>query len=285
MRGRHPYHGRRAAIGTMHAKERVIAPALSRCLGLIVEDAEGIDTDALGTFSGEIPRAGDIVEAARAKARLAIAHNGAEIGIGSEGAFGPHPVIPFLASGIELIALVDEENDHEIVVQRRTHTNYDSIITRTGENIAPFLARIGFPAHAVIVRPEGRSDAVGLVKGVTDHESLDRAICAAAALSSTGHAQVQTDMRAHLNPARMKTIAFVARALAVRAARLCPECRAPGFGLRDALRGLACAACGAPTRRIRAELHGCLKCGFRCLKRERPASLRADAMWCDVCNP
>jgi hypothetical protein len=285
MRGRHPYHGRRAAIGTMHAKERVIAPALSRCLGLIVECAEGIDTDALGTFTGEIPRAGDMVEAARAKARLAMARSSVAMGIGSEGAFGPHPVVPFLASGIELIALVDAENDYEIVVQRRTRTNYDSIIAGAGENIAPFLARIGFPDHAVIVRPEGRSDAVGLVKGLTDQKSLDRAISAAAALSRTGRATVQTDMRAHLNPTRMKTIAFVARALALRAARLCPVCRAPGFGIREALRGLACADCGAPTRRVRAEIHGCLKCGFRCVKRERPASLRAEAMWCDACNP
>jgi hypothetical protein len=285
MRERHPYHGRRAAIGTMHAKERVIAPVLSRCLGIIVECAEGIDTDALGTFSGEIPRAGDMVEAARAKAHLAMARSGARIGIGSEGAFGPHPLVPFLASGMELIALIDAEDANEILVQRRTKTNFESAFVMPEEDIAPFLARVGFPQHAVIVRPKGRCDAVGLAKGITDAQALRRAIAAASALSEEGRALVQTDMRAHLNPTRMKTIDFLARALALRAARLCPKCRTPGFGAIDALRGLACEDCGAPTRRIRAELHGCRKCRFQRVRRERSPSMRAAAMWCDLCNP
>jgi hypothetical protein len=285
MRESHPFDGRRAAIATMHEKERVVAPVLLRWLGIRVERAEGVDTDALGTFSGEIPRAGDMVEAARAKARLAIAHSGARIGIGSEGAFGPHPLIPFLASGVELILLVDMEKDHEILVQRRTKTNFESAFATPEEDVTPFLARVGFPQHALIVRPKGRCDALGLVKGITDAQALRRAIVAASAMSDEGRALVQTDMRAHLNPTRMKTIDFLARALALRAARLCPKCRTPGFGAIDALRGLACEDCGAPTRRIRAELHGCGKCGFQCVKRERPPSIRAPSLWCDYCNP
>jgi hypothetical protein len=175
MRESHPFDGRRATIATMHEKERVVAPVLSLWLGLRVERAEGIDTDALGTFSGEIPRAGDMVEAARAKARLAMARSGARIGIGSEGAFGAHPLIPFLASGIELIALIDAENANEILVQRRTKTNFESAFVTPEEDIAPFLARVGFPQHALIVRPKGRCDAVGLVKGITDAQALRRA--------------------------------------------------------------------------------------------------------------
>ncbi|MEZ5786523.1 MAG: hypothetical protein R3D62_08665 [Xanthobacteraceae bacterium] len=60
-------------LATMHGKEVAIAPALRERLGLIVEVAEGIDTDRLGTFTGEIPRAGTIEEAAIAKARLGMA--------------------------------------------------------------------------------------------------------------------------------------------------------------------------------------------------------------------
>ena len=48
----------------MHGKERVIAPVLFERLGLRVEVAKGIDTDQLGTFAGEIPRVGTMLEVA-----------------------------------------------------------------------------------------------------------------------------------------------------------------------------------------------------------------------------
>ncbi|PPD44083.1 MAG: hypothetical protein CTY15_08475 [Methylocystis sp.] len=281
----HPFNGRRAAIATMHGKEGAVSPVLSRWLGLHVERAEGVDTDALGTFTGEIARAGDMVEAARAKALLAIERTGASIGLGSEGAFGPHPVVPFLASGVEAIVLVDAENNHEIVAQRRTRTNYGFVTATPEEDFTPFLGRIGFPAHAVIVRPEACDDLFVVEKGVTDLRVLRAAVAGMSRRSSSGRALVQTDMRAHLNPTRMKTIHFVARALALRAARLCPACGAPGFGLVDVARGLPCAGCGAPTRKLLAELHGCRVCGHQEAKRQRAPSMRADPMWCDLCNP
>ena len=281
----HPFKGRRAAIATMHGKEGVIAPVLGRWLGLSVERAEGVDTDSLGTFTGEIARAGDMAAAARAKALLAIERTGATIGLGSEGAFGPHPVVPFLASGVELIVLVDAENNQEIKAQRRTRTNYDFVTATPDEDLSAFLSRIGFPAHAVIVRPEHCDDAFVVQKGVNDLRVLRAAVAEMSQRSESGRALVQTDMRAHLNPTRMKTIAFVARALALRAARLCPMCGTPGFGLTDVARGLPCADCGAPTRLMRAEIHGCGRCAHRIMRRERPASMRADAMWCDLCNP
>ncbi len=64
------YAGQRCVLATMHGKETAIAPVLLGRLGLVVTTAPNIDTDALGTFTGEIPRAGTIREAAVAKARL-----------------------------------------------------------------------------------------------------------------------------------------------------------------------------------------------------------------------
>ena len=260
---RHPFNGRRAAIATMHCKESAVGPVLARWFGLEVERAEGVDTDALGTFTGEIARAGDMLEAARAKALQAIRRTGATIGLGSEGAFGPHPFIPFLASGIELIVLVDAESNHEISVQRRTRTNYDFTAVKPEHDFSDFLSRIGFPLHAVIVRPEESDDPFVVQKGVADIRTLQSAVAIMIAQSKSGRALVQTDMRAHLNPTRMKTIAFVAKALALRAARLCPACRLPGFGLVDVARGLRCSNCGAPTQLVLAEIHGCRKCGHK----------------------
>ncbi|WP_404325454.1 hypothetical protein [Aerophototrophica crusticola] len=49
--------GRTVALGTRHGKERAFAPPLLRRLGLSVTLAD-IDTDQLGTFSGEVERQG-----------------------------------------------------------------------------------------------------------------------------------------------------------------------------------------------------------------------------------
>lgn len=281
----HPFNGRRTAIATLHGKERVVGPVMKQWFGINLESTIDVDTDALGTFTGEVARSGDMLDAARAKARLAIKETGATVGIGSEGAFGPHPSIPFLASGVEVMVLIDAESDLEIVVQRRTKTNYDSLLFRPGNDLSPFLHRIGFPAHAVIVRPGTRGDLTTHLKGIMDLSRLSSAIEESSAMSDDGSVFIQTDMRAHMNPTRMKSLGFVARLLALRMARLCPSCSAPGFALSDVLRGVPCEECGAPTRRIRAEIHTCSKCGLQQVRRMRPETMRAAALWCDICNP
>ena len=90
------YHNRRAVLTTMHGKEVVISPAFQKRLGLRVETPTGLDTDALGTFTGEIARIGTIRETSIAKARLWMTTMGISIGIASEGSYGPHPHIPFI---------------------------------------------------------------------------------------------------------------------------------------------------------------------------------------------
>ena len=45
----------RAVLATMHGKEAAIAPVLLERLGLAVSTAPDLDSDALGTFTGEIP--------------------------------------------------------------------------------------------------------------------------------------------------------------------------------------------------------------------------------------
>ena len=73
----------------MHRKEEAIAPALMSALGLLVEPTAGLDTDQLGTFSGEIPRSGTMLEVAVRKARLGMSVMGLPLGLASEGTFGP----------------------------------------------------------------------------------------------------------------------------------------------------------------------------------------------------
>lgn len=51
-----PYAGQGAVLATMHGEKAAFGPALARELGLRLIVPEGIDTDALGTFTGEVVR-------------------------------------------------------------------------------------------------------------------------------------------------------------------------------------------------------------------------------------
>ena len=55
-----PYAGLRAVLATMHGKDAAIVPVFQERLELSVVTPSAIDTDALGTFTGEIPRSGTI---------------------------------------------------------------------------------------------------------------------------------------------------------------------------------------------------------------------------------
>ena len=281
----HPYNGLWAAIATMHGKENAIAPVLCRWFDMAVTTAPGIDTDALGTFTGEIERQGTPVDAARAKALLAIERTGAPIGIGSEGAFGPDPSMPFVATGLEVLLMRYTKTGHEIVVHRRTRTNFAHAVLSTSDDPSSFLEKCGFPEHAVVVRPEDPSDTSVLVKGLRNFDAVRRAIRDVASKSGAERIMLQTDMRAHLNPTRMVAIRRIAKLLATRIARRCPSCGIPGFGITEIERGVPCADCGVPTRFVVAEIHGCKSCGHTRRRFERSNRLRADPRWCQYCNP
>ena len=143
-----------------------------------------------------------------------------------------------------------------------------------GGDIAPFLARIGFPAHALVVK-----DAAGqvLAAGVQDMDALS-------ALAWPGN-RFETDMRAHLNPTRMAAIRSLAGRLASRLATLCPACGCPGWGEVDVLRGLPCSSCSQPTQGIVAIIDGCNVCDYRETRPRPDGVTAASPASCDWCNP
>jgi hypothetical protein len=149
-----PYRDRSIALATMHAKDRAIAKPFKLLLGAEVIVADGIDTDTFGTFIGEITRQGTMLEAALAKASTAINITKLPFGLGSEGSFGPHPSLPFIAGGVEILAFEDRERDfkvHETLVTNRT--NFSSRTCTPKDDLSGFLSRIDFPKHAVVVMP------------------------------------------------------------------------------------------------------------------------------------
>lgn len=101
------YAGTRIALLTQHGKERVIASVLDTALGCQVERVGGYDTDLLGTFTREIPRAGKQLEAARKKARLGMEMSGLSLGLASEGSFGPDPMVGMFPWNVEFLIFID----------------------------------------------------------------------------------------------------------------------------------------------------------------------------------
>ena len=280
-----PYRGRTAVLATTHGKERAVAPALERLPGLSVVVPSGIDTDALGTFTGEIPRRGSMQEAAIAKARLGMRLTGLPLGLASEGGYGPHPSAPFVPVGIELMVLVDDER--EVVIAESAMepaAGFDHAVLGPGDDPSDFLRRAGFPERALVARPnEGPLTAVA--KGIADRTCLAEAIAAASALSADGKALVQTDMRAHCNPARMAAIARLAAKFAGRLASLCPECGTPGFGKAGLLPGLPCRWCGGPTTLPAGDLFRCVRCACERPQPRADGLTSADPGHCPECNP
>jgi len=271
-----PYEGRRAALATRHGKERAIAPAFARLTGLSLVVPPDLDTDALGTFTGEVPRPAPMAETARMKARMGMAATGLPLGIASEGSFGPHPAIPFIAAAREMLVFVDAEQGIEIVeTEISEDTNFAALDLAPGADLDGFLARVGFPDHAVVLRAES-----GITKAIASRQSLERAIARAAA-----PLRIETDMRAHLNPTRMAMIARLAERLARRIATPCPACAAPGFGVVRAEAGLPCEDCGAETSLIRARISACARCAHGERGPRGDGRRTASPAECPYCNP
>ncbi len=282
------YLGSKVAMATMHGKEKALARPFRSLLGLELELPAGIDTDQLGSFDGLVPRQGGAEQACRRKALVGMAALGLPLGLASEGSFGAHPQLPFLAAGLEVMVFVDQERGLEIWERLiASRTNFDHRCAAELVELEGWLAQVGFPAHGLIVRPEHPCSGAEtlLFKDLPDHQQLAGAIDAAAAASSNGRAQVETDMRAHRNPTRMVSLRVLATRLARRIASACPACAAPGWGQLDIVPGLPCGWCGTPTPLTLRERFGCVSCSHT-EEHPRPDGLaEADPLHCPLCNP
>lgn len=277
------YAGQRVALLTQHGKERVLAPLLEGALGCRVERVAGYDTDLLGTFTRDIPRAGTQIEAARKKARLGMELAGLPLGLASEGSFGLDPMMGMFPWNVEFLIWIDDRLGIEITGVAQGKTNSAHVLAAGWEEVEAFARQAGFPEHHLTARPESENDP-RIRKGIADWDGLAQAFRRACAQAANGCAFIETDMRAHANPTRMENIRLAAEDLVKKLRSPCPACATPGFWIIERISGLPCEACGAPTRETRAEVYGCLKCAHR-VTRERTGRQYADAGRCDYCNP
>ncbi len=282
----HPYAGLSASLGSMHLKELAIAPPFLRYLQMPVVPTAGFDTDQLGTFTGEIARKGTPVDAAIEKAKSAARLAGTRFGLGSEGSFGPHPIIPLIAIDREVLAFYDKEQDVSIVQHLATHrTNYSHADIYRFEELSSFLDSLRFPSHGVVVSLVDERASVTIGKGLKELAQLSSIMTNHLPLRAGNFFRVSADMRAHMNPTRMRVIRALASKLARRILCRCPVCLGPGFGEETFETGVPCSECGEPTRLVRAINTKCMRCGHCEVRPYRQARCQADPRHCDFCNP
>jgi len=281
-----PYYKRQASLATKHSKECVIARPLRFALGLDIVTTVDLDTDLLGTFSGEVTRLGTTLEVCEHKARLGMAATGLPLGLASEGSFGAHPFIPFVPAGIEIMMFVDDERGFVVTESfLDERTNYGHREARNIDELADWLPAVSFPSHALIVRAASGGPGVPVEKGVVSINRLKAAIAQATTISDEGVAWVETDMRADLNPTRMAGIRRLTFRLARRLATPCPACAAPGWGQTGTVKGLPCELCGTPTGIVRFRVFSCTSCGHREEQPRRDGLQKTSPQNCSYCNP
>lgn len=279
----HHYKNREVALLTQHGKESVLVPTLKESIGCIVTKVEGYDTDLLGTFTRDIPRAGTQIEAARKKARIGMELARLPLGIASEGSFGPDPFTGMLPWNVEILIWIDNEYGIEISAVAQGKTNLANALVTSWKEAEAFAKTTGFPQHHLMVRPEGENDP-RIRKGIAELTDLKAAFTWAFEQSQNNKAFIETDMRAHANPTRMNNVRIAAEELAKKLSSNCPVCGVPGFWIVERLPGLKCKRCGSPTHETRAEVYGCCKCTHQ-VTIERTDKEHADPGHCDSCNP
>lgn len=277
------FKGRKLIIATKHEKEKVIAPILEKELGVKCFVATNVDTDELGTFTGEIDRNDDPITTARKKCLLAMELNNCDLAIASEGSFGPHPSIFFVNSDDEILLFMDKKNNLEIIIRElSTVTNFSGSEIKTEKELTEFAVNANFPSHGLILK-KSKDDFENMVKGITHAEQLNHVFYNL--INNFGTAYAESDMRAMYNPTRMKVIEGATVKLANKIGALCPNCDTPGFGITDSNPGLPCELCNFPTRSTLSYSYTCQKCDFKKEEKYPNGKKLENPMYCNICNP
>lgn len=271
----------------MHHKEKVMAPLLEKELGIKVVVPQDFNTDAFGTFTREIKRAGDQLEAARRKAKSALALTNETLALASEGTFAPHPAIPYVSCDREIVVLIDTLNELEIVGQEfSTVTNFNHKTIKTVEEAFDFAQKIGFPEHGLVVMFDVSSKSRNeIIKGIVTEKQLTEAVELALSKSVNHQVHIETDMRALYNPTRMKNIEKATLDLIQKIKQVCPKCYCPGFEVTERKQGLPCAWCNFPTTLTLVAVYHCQKCDLTQEVLFPDQVEKADPAQCIYCNP
>ena len=273
------------SLNSKHRKELAIGPAFEKFLSAKIQTCK-LDTDKLGTFSGEIPREDTPLACAELKCRQGMEYSNSLYGLASEGTFGPHPTHPFIPCDHEILYFIDNNiRIHVKATLLSIHTNYSTKIVENFDDLKAFAERTLFPSHALIIRPNIWEDKKIIFKGLQTFKSIQDAFNRSQQVSPDCRVWVETDMRAHMNPSRMRVIGTLAEKLANQLNSKCPQCHSPGWGIVRLVEGLSCSLCDTPTNLIKHEILGCPRCEYQLITPRYDGLIRADPANCLFCNP
>ena len=274
---------RKIAIATKHKKETIIKPLLEKSFGLKSVVPVDFDTDVLGTFTRDKKRTGDQLETARKKALMGMSLTGLDIAIASEGSFDSHPTMPFIPSNLELVLLVDSKHGIEVRGHSRTfETNMAQKYISSVSEAVSFAESVGFPGHGVIVREDENSGE--MFKEIITWDEFKNVCQKLLDTSKKGRIFLETDMRAHRNPMRMKNIELALKDLIKNIENTCPECGMIGFVPVKTTGYIPCRACGRDTDVPGKYSYECQKCHYT-EERWINEKTHIDPDECSYCNP
>lgn len=279
------WQNRRVVLASMHQKERAVETAL-QSLGITVLVAKNIDTDSLGTFSGEKEREFSPYETALAKIDLAKQHYpNDDLFLASEGSFEPHYALPMLTVNTELLVLKDEKHNHIITgTELSVETHFYKEEINDVAALQSFAQKNSFPHYGIILKA---TTAEGFLKKVwknaTDDTLLLDQYHQAKQLGNIIFAE--TDLRAFNNPTRMQQIEKAAVKLVSNMQSFCSQCHTPGFAVVKTVKGLPCDNCKLPTESIKELIKRCQHCGYEQILPRTDGKLTEDPMYCGNCNP
>lgn len=277
------YKGRTLLIATKHRKETVIAPLMEQALGLTCIVAEEPDTDHFGTFTGETERRDPPLVTVRNKCLAAMEAHGCDLGLASEGSFGPHPSLFFVPADDELLIFIDKKNNLEIMTREiSTDTNFNGIDTSDEAELEDFARRARFPSHSLILR-KSKTENLDIIKGINSWTELKNGFYLLK--NKYGKVYAETDMRAMCNPTRMLVIRSAAQKLVKKICTACPSCEMPGFDVTEVVSGLPCGHCGFPTRSTLLHRFTCQHCSLVQELRFPNNKEVENPAFCDWCNP
>lgn len=277
------FEGRKIVLLSKHKKEIAIKSLLESETGcqLIVESS--FDTDQLGTFTRDIDRRMSQLETAREKNKICLELTDFDMAISSEGSFDINPLFQ-MPWNIEIVLLHDKKENYEVFgIFKGPETNLDHTITSKWTDAVKFAEKIGFPDHYIILRPGGENGKP-IYKDIDSFAKFEDAFIKCKKKSLARKVFIETDMRAHANPTRMKNIMLATQDLVNKLNNLCPNCGAYGFVVTDVIKGLRCELCGLPSDLVLKYVYSCYKCKHN-EEVIHPYGEFASPKYCYNCNP
>jgi hypothetical protein len=141
------------------------------------------------------------------------------------GRFFAHPWRSGISLHQEWMLWYDRRTGQELLEQVMTErTNYAMItVSKMGQDVSAFLDRIGFPTHAVVIRPSAGTSDAPFFHGLQSLNAVEEAIACSAEAAMDGRILLQSDMRAHVNPTRMNVLRQLADKLSDRLRTIQPD--------------------------------------------------------------